>query len=85
MEKSVIIVICCVALAAWISWLVYNYAIFNKQTAIEAKVDYWKNRNKRLQDCVVDLIDAIHTKFPKSTVQYGHTDEIDEITGEIKY
>lgn len=85
MDNSVIITLCCVALAAWIAWLIYNYAIYNKQIAIEAKVDYWKNRTKRVQDCINDLIDAIHKQFPKSTVQYAHNDEIDEISGEIKY
>ena len=85
MDKSVIIVICCVALAAWIAWLVYNYAIFNKQVAIEAKVDYWKNRVSRVRSCLEDLVDAIHKQFPKSTIEYAHNDEIDEIEGEIKY
>ena len=85
MDKQVIIVICVVALVAWIAWLIYNYAVFNKQVAVEAKVDYWKSRTKRVQDCVRDLVDAIHTQFPKSTVEYRHNDEIDEISGEIKY
>lgn len=85
MDKVVIIVLLCVALAAWIAWLVYNYAVFNKQVAVEAKVDYWKSRTKRIQGCVKDLVDAIHTKFPNSTVEYLHNDEIDEISGEIKY
>lgn len=85
MDKSVIIVFLCVALAAWIAWLVYNYAIFNKQIAIEAKVSYWKNRVSRVQDCITDLIDAIHKQFPKSTIQYNHNDEIDAVEGEIKY
>ena len=85
MEKSVIIVVCCVALAAWISWLIYNYAVFNKQIAVEAKVDYWKNRLSRVQNCVQDLVDAIHKQFPKSTIQYVHNDEIDAVEGEIKY
>lgn len=85
MTNSVIITFICAALAAWICWLVYNYAIFNKQVAVEAKVDYWKNRTKRVQDCINDLIDAIHKQFPKSTVQYAHNDEVDEIEGEIKY
>ena len=85
MDKSVIIVLLCVALAAWIAWLVYNYAIYNKQVAIDAKVSYWKNRTKRIQDCIEDLVDAIHKKFPKSTIQYAHNDEIDAVEGEIKY
>lgn len=85
MEKSVIIVICFTALVAWISWLVYNYAIFNKQVAVEAKVDYWKSRTKRVQNCINDLVDAIHKQFPKSTIQYCHNDEVDEVDGEIKY
>jgi hypothetical protein len=85
MTNSVIITFICAALAAWICWLVYNYAIFNKQVAVEAKVDYWKNRTKRVQDCINDLIDAIHKKFPNSTIQYAHNDEVDEIEGEIKY
>ena len=67
MDKSVIIVFLCVSLAFWIAWLIYNYAVFNKQVAIEAKVDYWKNRTKRVQDCIYDLVDAIHKQFPKST------------------
>ena len=85
MDKSVIIVLLCVALAAWIAWLVYNYAIYNKQVAIDAKVSYWKNRTKRVQDCIEDLVDAIHKQFPKSTIQYAHTDEVDEVEGEINY
>ena len=85
MDNVVIIVICCTALAAWIAWLVYNYAIFNKQVSIEAKADYWKNRVTRVQSCITDLVDAIHEKFPKSTIEYAHNDEVDEISGEIKY
>lgn len=85
MTNSVIIVFLFVALAAWIAWLVYNYAIFNKQIAVEAKVSYWKNRVERVQNCISDLVDAIHKQFPKSTIQYAHNDEVDEISGEIKY
>lgn len=85
MDKSVIIVFLLVALAAWIAWLIYNYAIFNKQVAVEAKVDYWKNRVTRVQDCIEDLVDAIHKQFPKSTIQYAHNDEVDAVEGEIKY
>lgn len=85
MDKIVIIVFLFVALAAWIAWLIYNYAIFNKQIVIEAKVSYWKNRVERVQNCITDLVDAIHKQFPKSTIQYAHNDEIDEISGEIKY
>lgn len=85
MDKNVIIVLLCVALAAWIAWLIYNYAVFNKQVAVEAKVDYWKNRTKRVQDCIYDLVDAIHKQFPKSTIQYAHNDEVDAVEGEIKY
>lgn len=85
MEKSVIIVICFTALVSWISWLIYNYAIFNKQIAVEAKVDYWKNRVSRVRNCLKDLVDAIHKQFPKSTIEYSHNDETDEVSGEIKY
>lgn len=85
MEKSVIIVFLCVALAAWIAWLIYNYSIFNKQIAVEAKVDYWKNRVSRVRNCLEDLVDAIHKQFPKSTIEYTHNDEVDEVSGEIKY
>ena len=85
MENSVIIVIVCALLCAWIAWLIYNYSIFNKQIAVEAKVSYWKNRVTRVQDCITDLIDAIHKQFPNSTIQYAHNDEVDEIEGEIKY
>ena len=85
MTNSVIIVLLCVALAAWIAWLVYNYSIFNKQIIIEAKVSYWKNRTKRVQDCITDLVDAIHKQFPNSTIQYIHNNEVDAIEGEIKY
>ncbi len=85
MEKSVIIAFLCVALAAWIAWLIYNYAVFNKQVSIEAKVDYWKNRVSRVRNCLEDLVDAIHKQFPKSTIEYSHNDEIDEVSGEIKY
>lgn len=85
MEKSVIIVFLCISLAAWISWLVYNYAIFNKQVAIEAKVDYWKNRVSRVRSCLEGLVDSIHKRFPNSTIEYAHNDEIDEVSGEIKY
>lgn len=85
MDKVVIIVLLCLVFAAWVAWLLYNYAIFNKQVAIEAKVSYWKNRVTRVQDCITDLIDAIHKQFPNSTIQYAHNDEIDEVEGEIKY
>ena len=85
MDKTVIIVFLFVCLAAWIAWLIYNYSIFNKQVAIEAKVKYWKSRVIRVQDCLNDLVDAIHKQFPKSTIQYNHNDEIDEVEGEIKY
>ena len=85
MDKVVIIVLLCVALAAWIAWLVYNYSIFNKQIAVEAKVSYWKNRVTRVQNCIEDLVDAIHKQFPKSTIQYAHNDKVDSIEGEIKY
>ena len=85
MDKTVIIVFLCVCLASWIAWLIYNFAIYNKQVAVEAKVKYWKNRVIRVQDCLNDLIDAIYKQFPKSTVQYNHNDEIDEVEGEIKY
>ena len=85
MDKVVIIVFLLVALSAWIAWLVYNYAIFNKHIVIEAKVSYWKNRVTRVQDCITDLVDAIHKQFPKSTIQYAHNDEVDAVEGEIKY
>lgn len=85
MDKVVIIVLLCVALAAWIAWLVYNYSIFNEQIAVEAKISYWKNRVTRVQDCIEDLVDAIHKQFPNSTIQYAHNDEVDAIEGEIKY
>lgn len=85
MTNSVIITLVCAALAAWIAWLVYNYAVFNKNIAIESKTSYWKNRNQRLINCINDLIDTIHKKFPKSNVQYIHTDDVDTIEGEIKY
>lgn len=85
MDKIVIITFLCAALAAWIAWLIYNYSIFNKQIAVEAKVSYWKNRVTRVQNCIEDLVYAIHKQFPKSTIYYSHTDEIDEVEGEIKY
>lgn len=85
MDKIVIIVFLLVALAAWIAWLVYNYSIFNKQIAVEAKVSYWKNRVTRVRNCIEDLVDAIHKQFPNSTIQYNHNDEVDEVEGEIKY
>ena len=85
MDKIVILVFLLVCLAAWIAWLIYNYSVFNKQIAIEAKVEYWKGRVARVQDCITDLIDAIHKQFPNSTIQYAHNDEVDEIEGEIKY
>ena len=85
MDTAVIIVFLLTSLTAWIAWLIYNYSVFNKQASIEAKVDYWNDRVKRVQDCIVDLVDAIHKQFPKSTIQYNHNNEIDEIEGEIKY
>lgn len=85
MDKIVIITFLCVALAAWICWLIYNYAIYNKQVAVEAKVSYWKTRVSRVQNCINDLVDVIHKQFPKSTIQYSHNDEFDNIEGEIKY
>ncbi len=85
MDKSVIIVFLLVALAAWIAWLVYNYSIYYKQVSIEDRISYWKNRIYRVQNCVNDLIDVIHKKFPESTIRYNHNDDVDEIEGEIKY
>jgi uncharacterized protein YpmS len=85
MDKIVIIVFLLVALVAWIAWLVYNYAIFNKQVAIEAKVSYWKARVNRVKDCLNDLVNSINKQFPKSNLQYFHTDDSDEVTGQIKY
>jgi hypothetical protein len=85
MDKTVIIVFLFVALAAWISWLIYNYTIYNKQVSVEAKVDYWKGRVSRVQNCLTDLIDAIHKQFPNSTIRYAHNDEVDTVEGEIKY
>lgn len=85
MDKLVIIVFLLVALAAWIAWLIYNYSIFNKQVAVEAKVDYWKHRVSCVRSCLEGLIDAIHKQFPKSTIRYNHNDEIDEIEGKIEY
>lgn len=85
MDNSVIIILLLVSLTAWIAWLIYNYAIFNKQISIDAKVSYWKNRVERIQNCLNNLIDDIHKIFPKSTIDYIHNDEIDAIEGEIKY
>ena len=85
MEKNVIICFAICTLIAWISWLIYNYAIYNKQVSVEAKVDYWKGRVKRVQNCINNLVDAIHNQFPKSTIQYSHNDEFDNVEGEIKY
>lgn len=85
MTNSVIIVLLCVALVAWIAWLIYNYSIFNKQVIIEAKVSYWKSRTKRVQDCITDLVDTIHKQFPNSTIQYIHNDEVDAIEGKIMF
>lgn len=85
MESSVIIILVCATLVAWIAYLIYNYAIFDKNISVEARVSYWKHRTSRIQNCVNDLINVIHNKFPKSTIQYIHNDAIDEIEGEIKY
>ena len=86
MENSVIIVIVCALLCAWISWLVYNYKVITRDITINEKIKYYTNRYKNLQDCMDDLIEAIHKKFPKSTIQYVCNNEgIEAIEGEIIY
>ena len=86
MEKTVIIIFIIALLIGWISYLFYNYylACINIKQANQVK--YWKSRYENVQGCIEDLLDAIHEKFPKSTVKYLHNNEgIDRIEGEIKY
>lgn len=86
MENSVIIVIVSALLCAWIAWLIYNFKVINNDYDTVAKINYYKKRYENLQDCVNDLISAIHHKFPESTVEYVHNNEgIERIEGEIKY
>lgn len=92
MEKSVVICFIVCTLIGWESWLVYNYVIFCKQlkreleeTYLNSSIAYWKNRVTRVQNCIKDLVDAIHKQFPKSTIKYNGTDEVDAVEGEIKY
>ena len=86
MENSVIIVIVLALLCAWIAWLVYNYKVITRDITINEKIKYYTNRYNNLQDCMNDLIEAIHQKFPNSTVQYIHNNEgVEAVEGEIKY
>lgn len=85
MDNSVIIVLSCSGLVGWIAWLIYGYAVFNKQITIKSEVSYWKNRVTRVQDCIIDLVNVIHKQFPNSTIKYRHDDKVDCIEGEIKY
>lgn len=86
MENSVIIVIVCALLCAWIVWLVYNYKVITCDININEKIKYYTNRYKNLQECINDVIAAIHHKFPDSTIQYIHNNEgVEAIEGEIKY
>jgi LPS O-antigen subunit length determinant protein (WzzB/FepE family) len=86
MQNSVIIVIVLALLCAWIAWLVYNYKVITHDIAINDKIKYYANRYNNLQDCLNDVIAAIHQKFPESTIQYVHNNEgIERVEGEIKY
>ena len=86
MQNSVIIVIVLALLCAWIVWLVYNYKVITHDIAINDKIKYYANRYNNLQDCLNDVIAAIHQKFPESTIQYVHNNEgIERVEGEIKY
>ena len=86
MDKIVVIVFIIALLIGWLSYLFYNYYIAGINIKQSNKANYWKSRYENLQGCVEDLIDAVHAKFPKSTVKYVHNNEgIDRIEGEIKY
>ena len=86
MENSVIIVIVCALLCAWIAWLVYNYNVITRDITVNEKIKYYTNRYKNLQECMNDVIAAIHQKFPESTIQYIHNNEgVEAVEGEIKY
>lgn len=86
MENSVIIVIVVALVCAWIAWLIYNYEVLNIHIKNDEKLKFYKNRYNNLQDCMNDVIATIHTKFPKSTIQYISNNEgIETVEGEIKY
>ena len=86
MDKVVIIVFIISLLIGWISYLFYNCYLPCIILKHANQVKYWKCRYENLQGCIYYLLDAIHDKFPKSTVKYLHNNEgIDRIEGEIKY
>ena len=86
MDKTVIIIFIIALLIGWISYLCYNYYLACINIKQTNQVKYWKNRYENVQGCIEDLLDAIHDKFPKSTIKYLHNnEEIDRIEGEIKY
>jgi hypothetical protein len=86
METNVVIALIAAVLIGWVGYLIYNYKVANIHISNERKAKYWHSRYENVQGCVEDLIDAIHERFPDSTVQYIHNNEdIDRIEGEIKY
>ena len=76
MDKAVIIVFIIALLIGWISYLFYNYYIACINIKQAGQVRYWKGRYENVQGCIEDLLDAIHNKFPKSTVKYLHNSEL---------
>lgn len=93
MDNIVIIVFLCVALVAWISWLVYNYYILIIKVKQATAIDYlkteitsYKNKYKNAQLCIDDLIKSIKANFPQSTIKYTIDKEGNQlIEGKIAY
>lgn len=85
METSVIITFICGLIIGWIAWLIYNYNVFKLKDEADSNATYYFNRYKSVRDCLIDLINTINNKFPKSNLKYERTDNGDTISGEIKY
>jgi len=86
MDNIVIIVFLCVALIAWIAWLIYNYYIVEYNIKENSKTNYYKdlvesykNKYKNAQLCIDDLIKSIKANFPQSTLKYKINDKGDQI------
>ena len=85
METSVIITLIICTFLGWNGWLIYNYSIFTYKTKIESDSKYFIDRYKSVRECLIDLVNAINNKFPKSNLKYERTDNGDTVSGEIKY
>ena len=86
MDKVVVIFIICAGLAAWISYLVYNYNMnSNLHIVYKHKYDEVLKHYKLLRECVHDLINDINHKLPGSSLSYDSDENNEIIKGEIKY